>query len=68
MYMYMYVYWPLLQTTDDIPEDLPTPSVGLSILSWSVELEALEEADTDKVAVGGCGPATVLRLVSLADL
>jgi hypothetical protein len=50
--------------------DLPCPpsSVGLSMLSWSVELEALDDADTDDP--GGCGPppARELRLVSLADL
>ena len=40
------------------------------MLSWSVELEALDDADTgDPVGAGGCGPpARELRLVSLADL
>ena len=51
---------------DEITGDLPIPSVGLSILSWSVELDALDEADIDET--GGCGPARELRLVSLADL
>ena len=48
----------------------PPSSVGLSMLSWSVELEALEDADTDDPAgADGCGPpARELRLVSLADL
>ena len=40
------------------------------MLSWSVELEALDDADTDgPPGAGGCGPpARELRLVSLADL
>ena len=40
------------------------------MLSWSVELEALDDADTDGPrGAGGCGPpAKELRLVSLADL
>lgn len=44
---------------------VPTLSVGLRTLSWSVELDALEDADTEEV--GGRGPAMALKLVSLAD-
>ena len=42
------------------------PSVGLSMLSWSLELDALEEAETDDT--GGRGPTRVVKLVSLDDL
>ena len=45
---------------------VPAPLVGLMTLSWSVELEALEEVDTDEL--GGCGPVVELKLVSLAHL